>query len=203
MAAKTTGFKLTYFDGQGRAELTRLIFAKSGTKYEDERLGFDEWEKQKESVPMSTLPILQHDGQKLFQSVTIARYAARKCKLVGRNEWDEFFCDMFVSYLFNELGLKLFEILIEQDEERQAALMLMRTETLKEDLPKLEAMVKGNFVLGNVMSYADLAIFDFETLMKRVLPDYELPAKLKAISEKVKADTAIAAYLAKRPESHF
>ena len=53
------------------------------------------------------------------------------------------------------------------------------------------------------MSYADLAIFDFETLMKRVLPDYELPAKLKAISEKVKADTAIAAYLAKRPESHF
>ena len=31
-------FKLTYFNGRGRAELTRLIFAAADVKYTDERL---------------------------------------------------------------------------------------------------------------------------------------------------------------------
>ena len=53
------------------------------------------------------------------------------------------------------------------------------------------------------MSYADLAIFDFETLLNRVLPESKLPAKLKSIADKVKADPAIAAYLAKKPETMF
>ncbi len=36
-------FKLTYFNVCGRAELTRLIFAKSGTAFEDDRIEFADW----------------------------------------------------------------------------------------------------------------------------------------------------------------
>jgi hypothetical protein len=41
-------YKLTYFNGRGRAELTRLVFAAAGEKYEDERV--TDWPKQKESI---------------------------------------------------------------------------------------------------------------------------------------------------------
>ena len=36
-------FKLTYFNGRGRGELSRLILAQAGVDYEDHRIGFDEW----------------------------------------------------------------------------------------------------------------------------------------------------------------
>lgn len=39
-------YKLTYFNGKGRAEITRLIFAAAGQKYTDERLA--DWPKGKE-----------------------------------------------------------------------------------------------------------------------------------------------------------
>ena len=35
--------KLTYFNGRGRGELSRLILAHAGVDYEDHRIGFDEW----------------------------------------------------------------------------------------------------------------------------------------------------------------
>ena len=40
-------FKLTYFNVAGRAELIRLIFAKSGTAFEDERIEFADWPARK------------------------------------------------------------------------------------------------------------------------------------------------------------
>jgi len=203
LKSKTDNFKLTYFDAEGRAELTRLIFTKAGQKFEDERVNFDDWEKVKDTMPMGTLPILHYDGHKLCQSFTIARFAAKKCKLVGKTEMDEYYCDMFVTTLSQDLGSKLLELLCETDGRRKALLEEDRTELLKSELPLLENLVKGNFVLGDAMSYADLAIFDFETLLNRVLPDSKLPAKLKSIADKVKADPAIAAYLAKKPETMF
>lgn len=36
-------YKLMYFDGRGRAELIRLIFAAANTKYEDIRIDVMSW----------------------------------------------------------------------------------------------------------------------------------------------------------------
>ena len=55
-------FKLTYFNVCGRAELTRLIFAKSGTAFEDDRIEFADWpakkgkENSRKSVTCSAVP---------------------------------------------------------------------------------------------------------------------------------------------------
>ena len=35
--------KLTYFNGRGRGELSRIILAQAGVEYEDHRITFDEW----------------------------------------------------------------------------------------------------------------------------------------------------------------
>ncbi len=36
-------YKLTYFNGKGRAEVARLIFATVGVEYEDCRLSREQW----------------------------------------------------------------------------------------------------------------------------------------------------------------
>lgn len=42
-------YKLTYFNGKGRAEVTRLIFAQAGVEYEDVRIEIPDWPKYKAS----------------------------------------------------------------------------------------------------------------------------------------------------------
>lgn len=46
-ALAMASYKLTYFEGRGRAEFIRLIFAHAGVRYEDERVSFEEWPKMK------------------------------------------------------------------------------------------------------------------------------------------------------------
>ena len=41
--------KLVYFNGKGRAEVTRTMFALAGVEYEDKRYSLEEWGKLKES----------------------------------------------------------------------------------------------------------------------------------------------------------
>lgn len=42
-------YKLVYFAGKGRGEISRLLFAAAGVKYEDKRITFEDWPKVKPS----------------------------------------------------------------------------------------------------------------------------------------------------------
>jgi len=195
--------KLTYFNVCGRAELTRLIFAKSGTAFQDDRIEFADWPAKKASMPMGQVPVLNYKGQELIQSLTIARFAARKCGLIGETEIDEFLADQFVTTLSSDIMSKLLEIFFEKDEEAKAEKIEARREPTTLGLNVLATMVKGPFVLGEALSYADLALLDFEAWLPRTVPDIKLPEKLKAVVLKVEADPQIAAYLAHRPKTDF
>ena len=43
-------YVLTYFNVRGRAEATRLLFKAAGVEFEDRRITFEEWGKQKEEL---------------------------------------------------------------------------------------------------------------------------------------------------------
>jgi hypothetical protein len=43
-------YKVVYFDGRGRAELTRLVFGAAGQAFEDVRV--KDWPNGKESAPL-------------------------------------------------------------------------------------------------------------------------------------------------------
>ena len=43
-------YVLTYFDVRGRGEPTRLLFKAAGVEFEDRRLSFEEWGKEKEQL---------------------------------------------------------------------------------------------------------------------------------------------------------
>ena len=91
--------KLTYFNGRGLAEVSRLIFAVAQAKYEDFRYPLTvldwttynmirkEFDTDKASgklwESMDNLPTLEVDGQIIFQSTVIERYLASKFGLMG------------------------------------------------------------------------------------------------------------------------
>ena len=96
-----TNMKLTYFNGRGLAEVSRLIFAATQAKYEDFRYPLTildwatcnvvrkEFDTDKASgkfwESMDKLPILEVDGQIICQSKAIERYLASTFGLMGSN----------------------------------------------------------------------------------------------------------------------
>ena len=78
-----SSYTLNYFNGRGRAELTRLIFAAAGAKFTDKRIEFADWPALKEKSPLGQMPYLEVDDHKLPQSIAIARFIAREHGLAG------------------------------------------------------------------------------------------------------------------------
>merc|ERR1711976_895085 len=71
-------YKLTYFNGRGRAEGIRMTLAASGVEYEDKRITFEEWGALKPNVPFNGLPMLEADGKQLGQSGAILRFLGKE-----------------------------------------------------------------------------------------------------------------------------
>jgi prostaglandin-H2 D-isomerase / glutathione transferase len=88
-------YTLTYFNGRGRAEITRLIFAAAGADYVDERVA--DWPNGKDKSPLGQLPYLTVDGVKLPQSISIARFVAKELNLAGRGNLEQAKVDSVVD----------------------------------------------------------------------------------------------------------
>ena len=43
-------YTLYYFNGRGRAEILRMMFAAAGVKYMDKRFEFNEWDKYRKGM---------------------------------------------------------------------------------------------------------------------------------------------------------
>ena len=86
-----SSYKFNYFNGRGRGELTRLIFAASGTSYTDNRIDyFTEWPARQNETPIGQLPYLVIDDSIILpQSITIARYIAKQTNLAGQTNLEQ------------------------------------------------------------------------------------------------------------------
>ena len=69
--------KLTYFPTTGRAEVSRLILAHAGVKYEDERISFDQFRAIKED-PSKEKPSINH----IFQKISFLQGLYKLCLLI-------------------------------------------------------------------------------------------------------------------------
>lgn len=110
-------FKLSYFNVKALAEPIRLLFAYGGVDYEDIRVSQEEWAELKPSklnllftfflftknvfflkaMPMGQMPVLEVDGQRVHQSVSMARYVAKRVGLSGDNDWENLLIDTAVD----------------------------------------------------------------------------------------------------------
>jgi len=82
-------YKLYFFNGRGRAEVSRLIFAFAGQKFEDIRYEGVDWPSHKAEMPSRQMPVLEFEGTKLPQSLSIARFLAKQFQLVGRDNFEQ------------------------------------------------------------------------------------------------------------------
>jgi glutathione S-transferase len=107
-------YKLTYFELEALAEPIRFLLNYGGIEFEDARFDFENWPQIKPSshmkgcnelifiknvadMPFGQVPILQHNGKVAHQSVAIARYVAKKVKLVGSDDWEDLEIDGVVD----------------------------------------------------------------------------------------------------------
>ncbi|CAF0871993.1 unnamed protein product [Rotaria sordida] len=207
--SSSTQYKLHYFDGRGRGEAIRLIFAYAGQKFEDVRYSFDEWPKKKNDMPLGQIPLLETNGQQFPQSLAIARYVARQCRLTGKDDLESMKCDVIVDTM-NEFNQDYYRIRfqIKDENEKQTEKTKFVTKTVPEKVAGLEKLLKmygnGVWAVGDNVTWADLVIYDtVENLLDmddQVLNKF---STLKKHREAVEKLPKIAAYLANRKKTPF
>jgi glutathione S-transferase len=200
-------YKLYYFNTRGRAEIARLILAAAGQKFDDIRYNHDEWELHKSEMPLGQLPVLEIDGFKLPQSLTIARFLAKQFHLAGKNNLEQAQADAVVDTI-GDATAKVVSILHEQDQEKKK---ILEEKFYNEELPKLldhlEILFKTSsngdlYFVGNNLTWADLHFYNASQSMllrdPNILDKYPL---LKHNRDQVEANSNVVSYLKSRPQT--
>ncbi|GFN73807.1 glutathione s-transferase [Plakobranchus ocellatus] len=200
-------YKVIYFNVRGRAEVTRLIFAYAGQKFEDKRIVREEWLKLKPSTPFGQVPVLQIDDKMYAQSAAIANYLAREFGLYGKTNMDAFEIDQVVCLIEDFFNAHL-KVKREEDETKKAELL---KKYLEEEVPKylgfLEGLLKKNgsgYFVGSDTTLADISVYDFVFGLNenhpKVLETFPL---VKGHMDKIASLPNIKAYLDVRPPTPF
>ncbi|CAF1302740.1 unnamed protein product [Adineta steineri] len=202
-------YKLYYFDGRGRAEVSRLILATAGQKFEDIRYQSTEWPSHKSEMPLNQMPVLEIDGMKLPQSMTVARFLARQFHLAGKNNLEQAKIEA-VADTATDLLNKFGPIIWYQEEpQKKASISEFFTNELPKHLHNLETLSKaysngGSFFVGNNLTFADLCVYDvLENILEVDANTLDQYLWLKTNREEVAKNTNIAAYLKNRSQTEF
>lgn len=155
----------------------------------------------KPTLPLGQVPVLEVDGIMYGQSMAIVRYAAKISGLYPEDPLECLRVEM-ISETLIELYTECIDIHFhEKDEakkaEKTAKLLL---ETLLQKFGTLTAMVKGDYFTGSKATFADIQLFDlFENPLSKFIQGFSAAPypELEAITNRVKVNPEIAAYLVK------
>jgi len=206
-------YKLHYFNFRGKAELIRLVFAAAGESYEDVRYkphmagagppeGLEWDEAAKVSMPLGQMPVLEVDGVKYSQQLSIAKFLARRFGLMG-NDLQALKVDMLVDTMWLDVAMKCIFMHFEKDEEKKTAMKSKATQDITTMLKSIAKWVEGAFVLGDNLSLADLAIFDVMVIVQTFLKDVDIPPAIQTVRKNVMEDAKVKKWLNSRPVSKF
>jgi len=201
--------RLTYFNGRGRGEISRILMAEADINYEDQRLSFEDWEKMKSKTPWGQLPVLDVDGVMLAQSSAIERYLARLGKLDGASAWESGLVDSVCEALKDTMDPLAALFGVKDEAEKKA-----KTEAyFKDHFPKwaatLEKVLSSNnggngYFVGSDITLADIhAYVALSTTRGRSPSCLVTSPKLTALLARVEARPRIAAWIARRPPTQF
>lgn len=215
------GVRLTYFDGAGRAELSRLILAAAGIEFEDRRIDSQDWKELKQDTPFGQVPILEYEGTVITQSIAIARFLAKKADLYGKDDVTQAHADMIVDYVtdFNNKWIPVFRA--ESYEEQDGLISNLFANFLPTFFENCEALLKSrggkHFGGGDELTFGDLCAFQvlhsftdpddpfFSTLpgVSARLSVLEYHPLLKSLKERVAEVPGIKKWMEKRPRGLF
>ncbi|KAL6736816.1 hypothetical protein Aduo_007123 [Ancylostoma duodenale] len=209
--ADAVEYKLTYFNGRGRAECARQLFALADQKYEDVRVTHEEFPKMKPNMPFGQLPVLYVDGKELAQSNAINRYLARKFGFAGKTPFEEAVVDSLADqyvdysfeikpYVYTALGIKKFGEL----ETLKKDTLLPARDKFFGFITKFLKKNSSGFLVGDSVTWVDLLIAEHVSSMLSKVPDYlEGFPEVKAHMEKVQSIPKVKKWIESRPKTDF
>jgi len=158
-------YKLIYFNGRGRGEPARLLFAYAGVKYEDKRMEGPEWPAFKPKTPFGQMPILEIDGGKhtVAQSKAIYRYLGNEFNLVPKDHIQAARADMLVDG-YDDVSKHFDPWYMENDPaKKQEIWKKLETEHIAPFLRLYEKFLTSNgtgYFVNNSITWADIFLFD-------------------------------------------
>ena len=224
--------KLTYFNGRGLAETSRLLFAVANVPYEDFRypLTVLDWATFKMERPefdadkqdgklwksLDKLPFLEVDGEVVFQSKSIERYLANRFDLLGSTPLEAAFIDS-IGETIRDFKDGYQKVRNSPPETKESALQTYFSETLPSLLLLLSNLIRSRrtsyvidettFIIGNKLSLADIQLFlfltDFFDNKELVLNAYANLEVLNAIVTNVGNLDSVKNWLSTRPQTPF
>ncbi|KAK6174892.1 hypothetical protein SNE40_013455 [Patella caerulea] len=192
---------------RARGELARLVFVAAGVEYEDVGPEADDqdWAALKPTVPAGKLPVLEVDGRMFAESVVISRYLAREFGLDGRNNYEKLLTDTIVDKIIQVREMIGDVYHINDPVKKAEAEKKLVEEQLPAALSFLEKFVEknkssGGFLVGDKLTWADLAVFDILEHVVKQNPDIlaKYP-KLAANFKLVPTLPRVSEYLKSRP----
>lgn len=196
-----------YFNGRGRAEITRLIFAAAGVEYTDNRIA--DWPKCKPDAPIGQVPYLEIDDLKLPQSLAVARYLAREYNLAGKNNLESAKADAVVDTCIDLMtGFYNKVFLVADAKDKEIALKKFMSEDAVTGLERIETLVetygKDGYAVGKNLTWADLFIHECTSQIliynQGVLEKFDKLQKVRGLVEK---NDNVARYLKTRPSTQY
>lgn len=187
--------QLTYWDGQGNAEIIRLMMAACGQVWED-KVALDasgtthiSTEAQFEGIAAAgllafdQLPLLQIDGLNIVQKYAAVRYLARKHGLYGKDNAEATQIDIISDSLLDFGG---------------GGKNALEKKSQDKYLPRIERALGGKaFLVGDRLSFVDVQLFYvLENIVAAQGSDYlSAYPGVKAHYEMIMANKRISAYL--------
>merc|ERR1711936_672020 len=143
--------KLTYFNGLGRAEISRLILTYAGVQFEDDRITGEQLAEMKSSLAYGQLPKLEYKGTTLYQSVTIARFLAKEFGIGGNSNMEKVLekrgGQFFVGNAFSWAELHLLQLV--------DIILSMKMEQALEATPKVANLMARTRNVPNIKKYLE------------------------------------------------
>jgi glutathione S-transferase len=157
---------------------------------------------------LGQLPYLTVDGFKLPQSLSIARFIAKKFNLYGSDDLEQAKTDAVVdtvSDLQNAFYKSIFSV---KEEERDAAKKAFVAGEAAGHLEKIEKLISlwgsNGHSVGSSLRWSDLYILDFTYTLIAI--DANILAKypgILAVNKSAESIPAVAEYLKNRPVTPF
>ena len=200
---------LTYFNGRGLAEISRLILAEANVDYDDVRI--QDIAPLKPNLPFGQVPIWKDgNGFELAQSSAIARYLARTYGFYGKNPKEDALIDSILAG-FDDLLSKIRPVIRMPDgNEKTVELEKLNKEIIPLWLSFIEKLIKAHgsngHAVGDSLTLADIAIFHYISNYashKVIQLDASAFPAINAVVAAVGKRERIAAWVQKRPVTEF
>ena len=147
------------------------------------------------------------DDLKIPQSVSIARFLARRFNLAGRDELEQVKADVIVdtlSDLRNAFYQKVF--MVKDDQKAEATTKFL--EDAKLHLGRVEKLISqygsNGHAVGNALTWADLELFEVTTILLGLYPTVlEGHSGILGVRKTVEGHATVGAYIKNRPVTPF